>query len=74
MFARVRAQVERLRNLTDFWIGVGVLAGSLVLFFIRRVVQDGESVHWSEITPKVPDQDELEMLGPAAPAGAMVAH
>jgi amino acid transporter len=52
---------------TDFWIGIGVLAGSLVLFFIRRVVQDGESVHWSEPTPSVPDQEELaELSAPAA--------
>jgi amino acid transporter len=52
---------------TDFWIGVGVLIGSLILFFIRRVVQDGESVHWSEPTPRVPDQEELaELSTPSA--------
>ena len=52
---------------TDFWIGIGVLVGSLILFFIRRVVQDGESVHWSEPTPEVPDQDELaELTTPSA--------
>src|SRR5581483_2158755 len=52
---------------TDFWIGIGVLVGSLVLFFIRRVVQDGESVHWSEPTSSVPDQDELaELTTPSA--------
>jgi amino acid transporter len=47
---------------TDFWIGIGVLIGSLVLFFIRRVFQDGEAVHWSEPTPSVPDEDELAQL------------
>ncbi len=44
---------------TDFWIGIGVLVGSLVLFFYRRVVQDKESIHWSEPTPSMPDQEEL---------------
>ena len=33
---------------TDFWIGVAVLAGSLLLFVYRRVVQDGEGVHMRE--------------------------
>jgi amino acid transporter len=47
---------------TDFAIGIGVLVGSLILFFYRRIVQDGESVHWSEPTPDVPDQEELAEL------------
>ena len=47
---------------TDFWIGIGVLVGSLVLFFYRRVVQDKESVHWSEPTPSMPDGEELAEL------------
>ncbi|MBV9194873.1 MAG: APC family permease [Solirubrobacterales bacterium] len=47
----------------DFGIGVGVLVASLLLFFFRRVVQDGESVHWSEPTPAMPDAAELAMLG-----------
>jgi amino acid transporter len=47
---------------TDFWIGIGVLVGSLVLFFWRRIVQDGEGVHWSEPTPSVPDHEELAEL------------
>ena len=33
---------------TDFGIGVGVLFGSLLLFFFRRIVQDRETVHWRE--------------------------
>jgi amino acid transporter len=44
---------------TDFWIGIGVLVGSLLLFFYRRIVQDKESVHWSEPTPTMPDREEL---------------
>jgi amino acid transporter len=40
---------------TDFWIGVGVLLASIVLFVFRRVVQDGESVHWREDTPTMPE-------------------
>jgi amino acid transporter len=51
---------------TDFWIGIGVLVGSLLLFFYRRIVQDGESVHWKEPAPSVPDQEELAELAPSA--------
>jgi hypothetical protein len=53
---------------TDFGIGVGVLVASLLLFFFRRIVQDGEGVHWSEPTPAVPDDTEMAELGfpPAA--------
>ena len=50
---------------TDFWIGVGVLVGSILLFIFRRVVQDGESVHFREQTPTMPeDQAEVEQLQP----------
>jgi hypothetical protein len=58
---------------TDFWIGIGVLVASLLLFFFRRIVQDGESIHWSEETPSVPDAAELAELGggPGAPAAAV---
>jgi hypothetical protein len=48
---------------TDFWIGIGVLVASLLLFFFRRIVQDGEGVHWKETTPDVPDSEEAAMLG-----------
>ena len=41
---------------TDFAIGVGVLFGSLLLFIFRRVVQDGESVHFREETPTMPEE------------------
>ncbi len=35
-------------------IGVSVLAIGLLLFFFRRIVQDGEMPHWREETPKTP--------------------
>jgi amino acid transporter len=35
-------------------IGFGVLAISLLLFLFRRIVQDGETPHWREETPRVP--------------------
>jgi amino acid transporter len=53
---------------TDFWIGIGVLAASLLLFFYRRIVQDGEKIHWKEDTPSVPDATESAALGIGAPA------
>ena len=35
-------------------IGVAVLAVGLLLFFFRRIVQDGERPHWREETPTMP--------------------
>jgi amino acid transporter len=58
-------------NWTDFGIGVGILFGSLLLFFFRRIVQDGERVQWKDPTPSVPNDAELaELNGAAAPAAA----
>jgi amino acid transporter len=53
---------------TDFWIGIGVLVGSLLLFIYRRVVQDKEGVHMREHVPEVPSDAELaELTGTPAP-------
>ena len=43
---------------TDFAIGVGVLAASVLLFIFRRVVQDGEKIHFREETPTMPEEGE----------------
>ena len=43
-------------------IGFSVLAGSLLLFLFRRIVQDKERPHWRETTPTMPDE------APSAPA------
>jgi amino acid transporter len=51
---------------TDYWIGIGVLVASLLLFFFRRIVQDGEKIHWREPTPSVPGAEEAAELGAAA--------
>ncbi len=56
-------------NWTDFGIGMGILVGSLLLFVFRRVVQDGEGVHFREDTPAVPSASELAELGLPAAAG-----
>jgi amino acid transporter len=37
-------------------IGVGILAVGILLFFYRRIVQDGERPHWREATPATPEQ------------------
>ncbi|HLH64192.1 MAG TPA: APC family permease [Solirubrobacteraceae bacterium] len=59
---------------TDFWIGMGVLIGSLVLFVFRRVVQDGEGVHFREDVPAVPSPEErAELFGPQQPSQQQVA-
>jgi amino acid transporter len=48
---------------TDFAIGVGILVGSLVLFYYRRVVQDKETMHWREHPPATPDAAERVLMG-----------
>jgi amino acid transporter len=53
-------------NWTDFFIGVGILVASVLLFFYRRIVQDKESIHWKEATPTMPegaDRDALRQVG-----------
>jgi amino acid transporter len=44
---------------TDFAIGVGILFASILLFIFRRVVQDGEAVHFREQIPTVPEESDL---------------
>jgi amino acid transporter len=57
---------------TDFWIGIGILVGSLVLFVWRRVVQDKQRVPMREDVPLVPSAEESAELGiPVASAAAM---
>jgi amino acid transporter len=46
----------------DFGIGMGILVGSLLLFFYRRIVEDGEGVHLREETPAMPEGEDLEAL------------
>jgi amino acid transporter len=41
--------------------GVGVLLISILLFFFRRIVQDGEKPHWREETPTMPDAYEAAL-------------
>jgi amino acid transporter len=60
---------------TDFGIGVGILVGSILLFFYRRVVQDKEKIHWSEPTPAMPegaDRDALIAAGALEPSAVAV--
>ncbi len=61
---------------TDFFIGVGILVASVLLFFYRRIVQDKEPVHWKETTPTMPegaDRNALIQVGwtPDATADAV---
>ena len=56
---------------TDFAIGVGVLAASVLLFIFRRMVQDHEPIHFREETPTMPAEGDwpagYEEPMPAAP-------
>ena len=47
---------------TDFFIGIGILAASVLLFFYRRIVEDKESIHWKEETPTMPEGPDREAL------------
>ena len=49
-------------------IGFCVLAGSLLLFLFRRVVQDKERPHWREETPQMPDEMPGDAHAAEAPA------
>ncbi len=58
---------------TDFWIGIAVLLGSLLLFAFRRIVQDGEKIHMREDVPLVPDDAErAALMGTTPPASTSV--
>jgi hypothetical protein len=50
-----------------------VLVGSLILFVFRRVVQDGEAVHFREEVPQVPSAEEQAELGIPAPTAPAIA-
>jgi amino acid transporter len=49
---------------TDFFIGIGVLVGSVLLYAYRRLVQDKQPIHLREETPTMPD-DMSEAPPPA---------
>jgi amino acid transporter len=51
----------------ETWIGVGVLAFSIVLFVYRRLVQDRRPIQLREETPQVPDELAAAAAVPAAP-------
>ena len=52
---------------TDFAIGVGILAGSILLFVFRRVVQDREPLHFREQTPTMPEEETAGAARSAMP-------
>jgi amino acid transporter len=47
---------------TDMWIGVGVLVGSVLLFFYRRLVQDKQRVTFREQVPTEPSAEQMALL------------
>jgi amino acid transporter len=47
---------------TDMFIGVGVLVGSVLLFFYRRIVQDKERVTFREEVPTEPSAEQMALL------------
>jgi amino acid transporter len=47
---------------TDMWIGVGVLVGSVLLFFYRRLVQDRTPLTFREEVPTMPSAEQMALL------------
>ena len=47
---------------TDMYIGVGVLIGSVLLFFFRRVVQDKARITFREEVPDMPTAEQMALL------------
>ena len=47
---------------TDMFIGVGVLAASVLLFFYRRIVQDKQKVTFREQVPEMPSAEQMALL------------
>jgi len=47
-------------------IGLAVLTIGLLLFFFRRLVQDGEKIHWREDTPLMPETASATTGAPVA--------
>jgi amino acid transporter len=50
-------------NRTDMFIGVGVLVGSVLLFFFRRLVQDRARITFREQVPDMPSAEQMVLLG-----------
>src|SRR5215470_6073415 len=47
---------------TDMFIGVGVLIGSVLLYFYRRIVQDKSKVTFREEVPTMPSAEQMALL------------
>jgi amino acid transporter len=57
-------------NSTDMFIGVGVLVGSVLLFFFRRLVQDRARITFREQVPDMPSAEQMVLLGEEATVAA----
>jgi amino acid transporter len=55
---------------TDMFIGVGVLVGSVLLFFYRRVVQDKARITFREQVPAEPSAEQMALLTQEAAVAA----
>jgi len=55
---------------TDMGIGVGVLIGSVLLFFYRRIVQDKSHVTFREQVPAMPTPEQMALLSQEAAVAA----
>src|SRR5258707_1233103 len=57
-------------NRTDMFIGVGVLVGSVLLFFFRRLVQDRARITFREEVPDMPSAEQMALLREEATVAA----
>src|SRR5262249_34421070 len=54
----------------DMWIGVGVLVGSVVLFFYRRGGQDEQRGRFRQEVPTAPAAEQMALLREEAAVAA----
>jgi amino acid transporter len=55
---------------TDMFIGVGVLVGSVLLYFYRRIVQDKARITFREQVPAEPSPEQMALLTQEAAVAA----
>jgi amino acid transporter len=55
---------------TDMFIGVGVLVGSVLLYFYRRIVQDKARITFREQVPAEPSAEQMALLTQEATVAA----
>ena len=62
VYGRLNPNLTGYGTTKDLAIGICVLLVSIVLFVIRRSLQDRRPLHWREMSPAVPPEGEAEAI------------